>query len=246
MVYSYLITHNKFSGTIETLLTLIQKREVDIYEIKLATIIGDFLSYIREKKDISLDVISNFLYMASILLEIKSKSIIPKGKNLEDEEVELDRELKDILKRREDDYKIYKRASLYLEKLYEKENYYFVREAPIEEGFLNLLPNFLKDVTPEDLAKVASKLLGREEREELDYTSYIYSNNTNLTVFDEMERIRKLLALRDTLTFKELTLDYNKIIDKIICFLSILELYKNEFIDVIQFESFGNIIIKRI
>lgn len=92
----------------------------------------------------------------------------------------------------------------------------------------------------------ASKLLGREEREELDYTSYIYSNNTNLTVFDEMERIRKLLALRDTLTFKELTLDYNKIIDKIICFLSILELYKNEFIDVIQFESFGNIIIKRI
>lgn len=157
MVYSYLITHNKFSGTIETLLTLIQKREVDIYEIKLATIIGDFLSYIREKKDISLDVISNFLYMASILLEIKSKSIIPTGKNLEDEEVELDRELKDILKRREDDYKIYKRASLYLEKLYEKENYYFVREAPIEEGFLNLLPNFLKDVTPEDLAKVGFK-----------------------------------------------------------------------------------------
>ncbi|MBC7333663.1 MAG: segregation/condensation protein A, partial [Actinobacteria bacterium] len=78
-----MITHNKFSGTIETLLTLIQKREVDIYEIKLATIIGDFLSYIREKKDISLDVISNFLYMASILLEIKSKSIIPTGKNLE-------------------------------------------------------------------------------------------------------------------------------------------------------------------
>lgn len=245
---SYLITYDRFSGTIETLLVLIQKKELDIYEIKLATIICDFLNYIR-KINVSLDILSNFLYIACILLEIKSRSLIPSrgaliNEDNEDDNTELNGEIKNILKRREDEYRIYKKASEYLESLQQKESYYLVREAPIEEGFLNLFPNFLKDINLEDLAKLASRLLGkREEKIELNY---IYDNSTNLTVFEEMERIKKLLNYKEILTFKELTLDYHQIIDKIICFLSILELYKNETIDIIQFESFGNIIIKRI
>ncbi len=60
-----------------------------------------------------------------------------------------------------------------------------------------------------------------------------------------MERIKDILDKRADISFRELTSKYDKVIDKIISFLSILELYKNEMIEIVQFDNFGKIIIKR-
>jgi len=59
-----------------------------------------------------------------------------------------------------------------------------------------------------------------------------------------MVRIKDMLQSREDITFKEISSVYEKVMDRIISFLSILELYKNEEIEIIQFESFGNIVIK--
>ena len=59
-----------------------------------------------------------------------------------------------------------------------------------------------------------------------------------------MGRIKDILKSREDITFKEISSTYEKVMDRIISFLSILELYKNEEIEIIQFESFGNIVIK--
>lgn len=239
---NYLVKYDKFRGPVNALLKLIQKKKIDIYQIRISVIIRDFLDYIKKKKEILLDELSNFLYIASILLEIKSKSIIPSRNVKKDKEEDVLDE--NILRRREKEYKIYRRVSNYFEKLYDTEQLYFLREAPVEENFLNLFPDFLKDISLKDISILASKLLKHEEDQiKIDY---IYNNSCTKTIFDEMRRIKEILSYRDSITFKELTNDYDKIIDKIICFLSILELYKSEIIDIMQFESFGNIVIKRI
>lgn len=240
---NYLVKNDKFRGPVNVLLKLIQKRKIDICQIKLSVIIRNFLDYIKKKKEILLDELSNFLYIASILLEIKSKSIIPSRNVKKDKEEDFLDE--NILRRREKEYKIYRRISNYFEKLYDTEQLYFLREAPVEENFLNLFPDFLKDISLKDISILASKLLKHEE-DQIKIDDYIYNNSYTKTIFDEMRRIKEILSYRSSITFKELASDYNKIIDKIICFLSILELYKSEVIDIMQFESFGNIVIKRI
>ena len=237
----YLIVDEKFNGTIYLLLELIQKKKVDIYEIKLSTIIGGFIEHIEKNKDILFETLSGFIYFASILIEIKSRSLIPsKSKASEDREDELDI---NILRRREEEYKVYKKISNYFSSLFEKESLFFIREAPIEKQFLKVFPDFLKDVKPEELAVLASRLLNRRE-ETLDLET-LYDEGASINIFDEMKRIKDILNKQSDISFKDLTLKYGNVIDKIISFLSILELYKNEIIEIVQFDNFGKIIIKR-
>lgn len=243
--YSYIIKYEKFKGPINLLLELVRKKKVDIYEIRLSTVISDFLNYIKGKKDILLDTLSGFLYIASVLLEIKSKAILPSKSKQGGEDSDSDLLNTDILRRREKEYKIYKKISSYINELRKKEELYFIREAPIEEKFLALFPDFLKDVNIESIHLLASKLLKNKE-EEITYLNYIYNNSISKTIFEEINRVKEILTDRDSITFKELTKDLKKLVDKIICFLSILELYKNEVIEIIQFESFGCITIKKI
>jgi segregation and condensation protein A len=186
--------------------------------------------------------LSGFIYEASILLEIKSRSLLPsKSKAVDEEEYVQSTE---ILKRREEEYRIFKKISNYFRSLYEKESLYFVREAPIEKEFLELLPDFTKDINIGELSFIASKLIKYKE-EKLNLVS-IYNDRVSISIFEEMKRIREMLYSKDNITFKEITSKYDRIIDKIISFLSILELYKKNSIDIIQFENFGSIIIKRI
>lgn len=238
----YLVEYKKFKGPLYLLLDLVQKKKEDIYEISLSTIIKDFISYIKDKKNILFDTLSGFIYVASILLEIKSRSLLPsKNETAGDDENILNIE---ILKQREEEYRIFKKISNYLRSIYEKESLYFIREAPIEKEFLKLLPDFTKDINIEELSLIASKLIKYNE-ERLDLGSFC-NQTSGINIFEEMKRIKKLLYLKDDITFKEITLKYDRVIDKIISFLSLLEMYKKNEIDIIQFENFGSIIIKRI
>jgi segregation and condensation protein A len=238
----YLLEYNKFKGPIYLLLDLIQKKKEDIYQISLSTITKDFINYIKINKNVLFDTLSGFIYTASILMEIKSRSLLPSKR---DSDIDIsDIADNDILKQREEEYRIFKKLSNYLKSLYEKESLYFIREAPIEEKFLKLFPDFTKNISPSELCVTASKLV--KYAEEIFDLSELYDKRISISIFDEMKRISSILDLRDSIDFKTLTSSYSRTIDKIVSFLSILELYKKEAIDIIQFENFGNIIIKKI
>jgi segregation and condensation protein A len=238
---SYLIKYEDFSGPANLLLDLVRKRKVDIYQIRLNSIILDFLDFIKTNKNILLDTLSSFLYITAILLEIKSSSIIP-SQSKKEEEIEIGDD--SLLKVREKEYRIYQKTANYVEKLIDEEKFYFVREAPLEREFLNVLPDFLDKLNIELINFIASTLLKRNDF--IIDLSTVYLDNASITIIDEMDRIKKELLSKKEVSFMQLTESYGELIDKIICFLSILELYKNELIDIIQFENFGNIIIKNI
>ncbi len=238
----YLLEYKKFKGPIYLLLELVQKKKEDIYEISLSTITSDFVDYIKINKNILFDVLSGFIYTASILMEIKSRSLLPSKKDtIIDEKNGAGI---DILKQREEEYRIFKKFSNYFKSLYEREALYFIREAPVEDKFLKMFPDFTKNINIKELCSIASKLI--KYNEEVFNLNDLYYKRISINIFEEMKRISKILDSRDNITFRELTLKYNRIIDKIVSFLSILELYKKEAIDILQFENFGNIIIKKI
>jgi segregation and condensation protein A len=238
---NYLIKYESFRGPANLLLELVRKRKIDIYEINLNSIILDFLDYIGKYKDVILETLSGFLYITSILLEIKSNSLIPSKSDLihSDEDPGTD-----ILKAREDEYIVFKKISNYIEKLEEVENLYFLREAPFEKEFNDVMPDFLEKLSIDEINYIASKLLKNIEVK-MNFEN-IYLDDASITVYQEMERVRRILGTKKEITFEELSGTYKELIDKIICFLTILELYKNEIIDILQIESFGSIIIKKI
>lgn len=238
---SYLIKYEDFSGPANLLLDLVRKRKVDIYQIRLNSIILDFLDFIKTNKNIILDTLSSFLYITAILLEIKSSSIIP-SQSKKEEEIEIGDD--SLLKVREQEYRIYQKTANYVEKLIDEEKFYFVREAPLEKEFLNVLPDFLDKLNIELINYIASTLLKKNDF--IIDLSTVYLDNASISIIDEMDRIKKELISKKEVSFMQLSESYSELIDKIICFLSILELYKNELIDIIQFENFGNIIIKNI
>ncbi|MCL4416143.1 MAG: segregation/condensation protein A [Actinobacteria bacterium] len=238
---SYLIKYEDFSGPANLLLDLVRKRKVDIYQIRLNSIILDFLDFIKTNKNIFLNTLSSFLYITSILLEIKSSSIIP-SQNKKEEEIEIGDD--SLVRIREREYRIYQKTANYVEKLIDEEKFYFVREAPLEREFLSVLPDFLDKLNIELINCIASTLLKKNDF--IIDLSTIYLDNASITIIDEMDRIKKELLNKKEVSFMQLTESYSKLIDKIICFLSILELYKNELVDIMQFENFGNIIIKNI
>ena len=228
-----------FNGPIFLLVELVQKKKIDIYDISLSYIINGFVEFIKEKNEVLLDTISSFIYFSSILLEIKSRSLLPSKKEPEEEEGELNI---NILRRREEEYRIYKKVSNYISSKILEESLFYIREAPMEKEFLKTLPDFTKNIELGQLWMTACRLLTKKEFElGLDD---VYNHRSIINIFEEMGRIKDILKSREDITFREISSVYEKVMDRIISFLSILELYKNEEIEIIQFESFGNIVIK--
>ena len=112
-VSGYKIKQTEFSGPIGLLLDLIRKKKVEIYQIKISEIIKGFIIYISKNKDVLIDEISSFLYVAVLLMEYKSRNLLPSSK-IEDEEEVVD---KDLLLTREIEYIAFKNISIYFDSL---------------------------------------------------------------------------------------------------------------------------------
>ena len=102
--------------------------------------------------------------------------------------------------------------------------------------------HFMEKLDAVELWTIACRLFTRMKMD-LDLED-VYNHRSTINIFDEMERIKSVLSGRKEATFREISSVYGRVIDRIVSFLSVLELYKNEEVEIVQFESFGNIIIR--
>ena len=86
----YVTKINEFEGPLDLLLHLIKKSNIDIYDISLSDITDQYLEYIHQMEELNLDIASEYLVMATELLEYKSRSLLPK-------KIEDDKEEEDLL-----------------------------------------------------------------------------------------------------------------------------------------------------
>ena len=118
-----------FEGPLDLLLHLIQKNELDIFNIPIALITEQYLEYLQLMKVLNLDIAGEYLLMASTLLHIKSKMLLPKSSEGEEEREEDPRA---ELVRRLLEYQKYKQAALELEKRPLLDRDVFIRLTPAE------------------------------------------------------------------------------------------------------------------
>ena len=232
----YEVKINEFEGPLDLLLHLIKKSNIDIYDISLEEITNQYLDYINSMKKLNLDIASEYLIMASELLEYKSKSLLPKKETTEDEYEE---DPKEELIKKLVDYKKYKEITSTFKELENiRSDIYTITPSNISEYGEKEVNS--DNVTIDDLINAFKKFMDRKEFEKPIHTKI---TTKELSVSERMVGIRNILKSRKSVNFVDLFDNYNKSY-VVVTFLSILEMSKNKEIVIIQDNNFSSITIR--
>ena len=195
--------------------------------------------------NLDLDVASDFLLVASTLLEIKAESLLPRERDAVAEEFEelAPSEARDILVERLLAYKQYKNAASALHMRFVSEGRMHPRPFGPDACFLNLMPDYLKDVTLEGLALVCARAFARRDVFLLE-SEHIAAKPIPVEV--HVRAIHQRIQNKKTLRFSELVDERTPVPVVVVTFLAVLELYKRAMVKIEQAELFGDIDIRYI
>src|SRR5205085_8319535 len=129
----YKVKFGGFEGPLGVLLYLIKKQEVDIYEVNLTALATQFIEYIEVMRQLDLEIAGEFLVMASTLMYIKSRELLPVDKQVEVEDEDDGEDPRWELIRQLVEYKKFKDAAAQLQQLEERQENVYRREAPKPE-----------------------------------------------------------------------------------------------------------------
>ena len=233
----YSVKLEGFEGPLDLLLHLIQKEEMDIYDIQIAHITDRYLEYVNLMEQLDLDVASEFLVMAATLLHIKSQSILPQlTLNAEHPIRDQEQLVKQLL-----EYKRFKEASKVLDVYAERQTWVYNR-SPNLHADLDGTREFEIKATLFDLLtafKTINDRVAEVDAEEL----YETVEEETITVEDKIAFIERQLEIADQLLFEELFPLSSSKTDRIVTFLAILELIRIGTIVTVQTDHFESIYI---
>lgn len=234
----YEVTTAVFEGPFDLLLHLITRQQVDIYQVSLSAIVDAYVAEIEHLPAVDLDVATEFLLIAAVLLELKARRLLPGRDDVDDEEELALWEERDLLLARLFECKTFKDAAGALRRLMDAAGRSYPRTAGLEERFLELTPDLLTGVTPERLRRACLKALTPRPvpRVDLDHVAPIRAS-----VADAVAILVEQLPGAGTVTFARLTEGLTERLDVIVRFLAVLELYKRGWLDVAQRDNFGDL-----
>lgn len=242
----YKVVLNTFEGPLDLLLHLIEKAQVDIYDIPISEITDQYMEYLNRAEKIDMELTSEFLVMASTLLEIKSKMLLPSDKR-QDDEMQMEIEEADPrmeLVKQLVEYKKYKKAAKKLKKYEERQKKVFNKPKEDLSQYINheVEEINLNEMSLVELVNVFNKVLNRRKRK-IKPIDVEEIQRDEITLEESMERLKDKLNKENKIRFSNLFNDNNTRSEIIVTFLSILELVKLNYITVKQKNNFSDIII---
>jgi segregation and condensation protein A len=235
---AYQVRIENFEGPLDLLLHLIKKNEINIYDIPIALIAQQYLSYIEAMKELNLAVAGEFLVMAATLLQIKSKMLLPVEETAEDEDDGPDP--REELVRRLLEYKTFKEAARQLDTQEKIWREIYSRPAAPHEEAPDTDEAMLENIGLFDLVDALQGILNRNPGKKL-----LEILPDNLTVRDRMNAILEALEGQESIGFEALFDASCHRLLIIVTFLALLELIRLRTVRVYQAESFGPILVSR-
>jgi len=220
-----------FEGPLDLLLYLIKKQNLDILDIPIAEITRQYMAYVDLMKDVQLELAGEYLVMAAMLAEIKSRMMLPKVVTEEDEG-----DPRAELIRRLQEYERFKNAAQDLDNLPRNGRDFYVTESILCERNTEVTP---PDV---DLSQLLHALKDVMDRSELFNHHHI--KREALSVRDRMTSILSAISNDSFTNFIDLFLPEEGRRGIVVTFLAVLELIKESVIEIVQTEQYGPIHIK--
>ncbi len=228
------IKTGQFEGPLDLLLQLIEGRELDVTTVALAQVTEQFLDYIKQLQEKDPTHLADFLIIASKLLVIKSKALLPTLElGIEEEETAYDLTAQLIL------YKKYKEAAKYLRRMDLSRKQAWSREPDFSDK-ITFVPD--PDITPDILASSISRLAS-ELKEVVRLPQKVMAEVVSIS--EKIEHIQKLIADKVETSLSQLIKEAKSKTEIVVTFLALLELTKQRILTVEQSSIFEDIIIKK-
>ncbi len=235
-----------FEGPFDLLLHLIKKNKMDIYNIEIYKITNQYLRYLDEMKEMDLEITSEFIVIAATLIEIKSKSLLPKVK-VEDENEE---DIENKLKLRLIEYKQIKAVSSFFKERHINSGEIYSKKPEIieieEEKAPKCNEDIFKNLTLIDLYNIYNNILD---------TYHNKQNNINVVqrkiytdkykVEDKMKDLLDRFNNANVIEFRSIIKESESKLETVVTFLALLELIKLRVIIAYQEGNFKEILMKR-
>lgn len=228
----YQISLDKFEGPLDLLLQIIERQELDISQVSLATVTDQYLSYI-EQAPIGPMELADFLVVATKLLMIKSRSLLPPVAEEDDDSGQLEAQLKL--------YKEYIEATHSVEQLLKRHQISVSRERLPQAAVPGFYPP--ESVSAEHLATLFRDIITRVE-----YVVNLPQRvmERAVTLKETLAQIRSRLRTAEQLSFQDVVQQAQSTSEIVVCFMALLELIKSGEIAVEQEEIFDDIVINRL
>ena len=250
---SYKINTATYSGPFDLLLQLVSRQKVAIGSISISEVADQYLAEVDAMEELDLDVASDFVLVASTLLDMKAHALVPQDVSLKSsfDEDEYDDELdglspdeaREVLIARLIAYKQFRNAGAALGSRMEAESYMFPRSVGPDPDFLNLMPDYLEGITLRSLAVICADIDSKRETFLLEAE---HVAPKRLPVALTVASVDRLTRSKGKVTFSEL-LDGQDTPEIVVAnFLAVLELFKRGLVRVQQDVIFGEIEIEHI
>ena len=235
----YAIKIDNFEGPLDLLCHLIDKNKMDIYDIKINEIADQYIEYLNHMEEMNLDIASEFVIMASTLIYLKSKSLLPK-QDVEEEELTEEELIQRII-----EYKKYKEIIKKLKVNYEenskiylgtRENIELPKQEIEKEYEKDLIPNLYKSLLQKNEEKINKNA---ENIEKIAITD-------NYTVTSKVKEMFKALIKNNKFVFNKLfsIKEHNKQ-EVVTAFSGLLEMTKRDKVNTTQEDLFKDIIVEK-
>lgn len=231
----YEVRIDAFEGPLDLLLHLIKESKVDIWDIKIVDITDQYLNYIRTMESLNLNIASEYLVMASELIEMKSKMLLPRYQD-ENEEEEVDP--REQLIHRLIEYQKYKEMTKSFKELEEVRHEFYTKAPESLKEYVDEGTVISSDVTLDDLMNAFQKFI---ERKKLDKPLSTTVTKKEITVEERRTSIRNILKKKKKVDFFELFEEVTKEY-VVVTFLAVLEMAKKQELTIYQENNFDNII----
>jgi len=250
---SYKVNTATYSGPFDLLLQLVSRQKVAIGSISISEVTDQYLAEVDAMEVLDLDVASDFVLVASTLLDMKAHALVPQDVSLKSsyDEDEFDDELdglspdeaREVLIARLIAYKQFRNAGAVLGSRMEAESYMFPRSVGPDPDFLNLMPDYLEGITLRSLAVICADIDSKRETFLLEAE---HVAPKRLPVALTVASVDRLTRSKGKVTFSEL-LDGQDTPEIVVAnFLAVLELFKRGLVRVQQDVVFGEIEIEHI
>ncbi len=235
----YSIKIENFEGPLDLLIYLIEKNKMDIYDINLAEITDQYIEYLNKMEEMNLEIASEFLVMASTLLYLKSKKLLPKQ---EEESEELTEE---ELIRRIIEYKKYKEITkIFKEKYSIFSNIIEKNQEEIKLPKRNLEKNYGKDIIPKVYKTLVERTNQRLNKNAKNIEKIALVEN--YTVASKVKEMFKVLVKQKRFVFNKMFSIKQKNKQEVVtAFSGLLELSRRNKVQTSQDEIYGDIVVER-
>ena len=251
---SYKVRTQAFSGPFDLLLQLVTRQKVTIGSISIAEVANQYLEEVERMRDLDLDVASDFVLVASTLLDIKAASLVPAeparraaaddADDGDDDLADMDpEEAREVLIARLIAYKQFRGAAAALAARSEAEARMHPRMVGADPEFLGLMPDYLEGISLRSLAVICADIDSKRETFLLE-SEHIAPKR--LPVALTIASVDRLVRSRRHVTFTELVGEDSTPEVVVANFLAILELFKRGLVRVSQSEIFGEIDVDHI